>query len=188
MKIQTLPATDLKVDVGGHHSRKWWAIVDDKIEFADLFASTFWHHHQNTLLPNDVIRVRRRDGAYDCEITVTGKAENGAVRVEPWPLYPSDKAVDQASAQPTGMVDLPLQVVPVHSDGEPRARCQYLPATRWRVLGWDGHEVSRDHETEAKARESLTKYLSDLRMRMPTAEELAAARAEIESKRNKGRA
>jgi hypothetical protein len=163
------------------------AIIDDKFEFADIFPSTFWTHHANTLIVNDIIRVRRRDGAWDVEIAVTGKAENGAVRVDPWPIYPAETVAEQASAQPTGIVDLQLQMVPIHTDGEPRARTQYLPATKWRVMGWDGQEVSRDHETEAKARESLMKYLADLRMRMPTAEELAAARAEIESKK-KGRA
>jgi hypothetical protein len=50
------------------------------VTFADVLEPAFWAGHKLNL--HDVIRVREADGAFDCDVTVTGMMQGGVI-VEP---------------------------------------------------------------------------------------------------------
>jgi hypothetical protein len=170
--FKSLPRNDLRKYFIGHTTMFYFAEIASDVSEADLFCSSFWAHHAAKLHVNDIIRVRRRDSAFDFEIVVA-KIEEGVATMEPWPKWPQD---DAGSEQPT------LRVVPIHHDGLPKARVEFLPATKWRVLGADRQEVSRNHGSRDHAETELEKYLKVVCMRLPNDEEVAAMHAELAKK------
>lgn len=185
-KFKALNGMALKLDWAGFQSAHYLAIVPNDIELTDVFPPTFWVHHQAQLRQHDRVRLRRQDGAFDVEVTVVELVENGAVRVAPWPKLAdlgefSDD--DKAAAAKVLSRSAELTVAPLGSDGLPKARVEYLEATGWRVRGWDGHEVSRDHKSEADAKKALGLYLEKMNMVMPSPQEIAKAQAETAAKK-----
>jgi hypothetical protein len=167
--LRTLHQNDLHRNIIGNTTMFYLANLDSDVTEADLFCSNFWVHHASKLHVNDIIRVRRRDHAFDFEIVVA-KIEDGIPVIEPWPKWPAAYGAE---------AEVPLRVVPIHHDGLPKARVDFLPATKWRVLGADRQEVSRDHGSQREAEAALEKYLKVLGMRLPNEEELVGARAEL---------
>ena len=47
-------------------------------------------------------------------------------------------------------------------EGPPISRVEHTPATKWRVIGLDGGEVSRGHPTKAEAEAALKRYAAAL--------------------------
>ena len=67
-----------------------------------------------------------------------------------------------------------IQVVPIGADGRPVVFIEHLPKTKWRVIGLNRTEVKRDIATKEAAEVEMAMYLSDIRMRLPTPEEILA--------------
>lgn len=195
--IRTLDAHLLShVDIGGYRTN-WYAIRQPVGHtFEDLFRSSYWRHYQTKLNIMDIIRVRAEDGNFDVMVTVANKADNGEISMEEWPKYPKHLAADriatisQAGAAASAMA--PSKVPFNKADGLPMVRVEFLEATKWRLRGFDGQEVSRNHPTETEARKAMEAYLSRMGLVMPTEEEtaesVAAAKAALEAARAKQKA
>ena len=152
-----LPATAMK-KLADYEFQRYFAIVPPGTAFEDLFTPTFWAHHVKKLRTHDIIRVRAEDGSFDFSVTVIATPQGG-VNVEPWPKYPnSASAVEAAKIA----ADAKPKALPVRADGKPKARVEYLPATKWRAIGVDGSEIGRDYPSKAAAEAALAKYLKTL--------------------------
>jgi hypothetical protein len=128
--------------------------------YADLFIPTFWAYHRGRLDSNDLIRVRAHDGSFDVSLTVAEVKTDGVV-MQRWPIEPQASVIQ--SAAEIGSVE---RVVPFGPDGDPVVRVEFLPATKWRVLGLKG-EVSSGHKDEATAIKARDDYLNGIRYVLP---------------------
>lgn len=152
------------------HSRYFVQLLKEQT-YEDLFNPRFWGQleKQSRLRPNDVIRVRAADGAFDFEVTVISTVK-GAANVEPWPRMPAN----------IGDFSKPRAVTVAPMDGVGKSVIRLEQAgSQFRVVGLENQEVSR-HPTEQEAEGAMAAYLGQLRMRFPTEEESAAHAAEHE--------
>lgn len=147
---------------------------DEDLEYEDLFNPRIWIHHGGTKLkPADVIRVTHPRGIFDVQVTVRSVEAGGVV-------------MDYFGGRPPKGID-PFQVAdiernaamrivpcPIARDGLPEVRTNYQHKTKWRVLGLGMEEVKKDFPTEDEAKIYMNIYLNDIRMRLPTAEEILA--------------
>lgn len=148
-------------------------IVDEDVEFADLFEPRFWVHVRARLRSRDIVRVIHQLGHFDVFITVIGLPAGGVMMRYLYgdpgtnisdPVAVSQKSRGAAAAKTT---------VPLGRDGEPVVRIQFLPRTKWRLLGIDGHEVSRGIETKPEAEAAMERYLLSVNMVMPASKQKA---------------
>jgi hypothetical protein len=152
---------------------QFFEIVPENIEYQNIFHPDFWRHHSG-VKPNSLIRVRHALGKFDVVVNVVHKVGNGLLvefhhgrpprGVDPY------KVQDEARAEA-----LRVQMAPIAADGKPVCRTQFLPKTRFRVLGLGGAEVARDLNTQVEAETVLANYLSGLNLRNPTEDELFEA-------------
>lgn len=136
--------------------RHWTALdVPENVAFSDLFDPAFWRHHAPKFQPGHLIRMRRVDGAWDVQLNVVAQAPGGLV-VEAWPKWPDEDELAAAEAEkskPISQTKINGQLVP---------RVEHTPATKWRVIGLDGNEISRGHTTKGKAEAALETYVASL--------------------------
>lgn len=164
--------------------RRYFVTLRPSDTYADLFVPTFWGYHRHRLEPNDLIRVKAHDGAFDVWLTVK-EVPVGGIVMQRFPVEPSAEAI--ASAKEVGNAE---RYVPYANDGRPKVRIEHLPATGWRVLGLEG-EVATGIKDEAAAQKVMTNYLANLRYAMPNADDQAAelakhqARMEAEEERKR---
>ena len=152
----TLPPKGFFNHTTEYETRHWTAQdVPESVQFSDLFDPAFWRHHSKKFLPGHLIRMRRVDGAWDVQLNVVAQAPGGLV-VEPWPKWPDDEMMADAAAEKAK----PLQKISINGQMVPRV--EHTPATKWRVIGLDGNEISRGHATKAKAEEALRTYAASL--------------------------
>ena len=182
--LKKLPAHMIAhVDVGGYDTN-YYTVKNLPVgdTFEDILQASYWDNHKSKLLVMDRIRVRAEDGSFDVELTVTNKADNGEVTVELWPKYPAHVAVDRIATNTVAHKhDAEPSVVPLSkTDGEPLARVEFLEASKWRVRGHDGREVSRDHPNKTEAEKALAKYLKQMNLVMPSEDAIKAAKEAIE--------
>lgn len=166
------------VDFGGNKSNIYTVKLPPSYKYEDLFQPAFWKHHQVRLGVLDIVRVRAEDGSFDVMLTVGGKAENGELIMDLWPKFPAHIRVENIAGVNGAAIAArnlaPTKVPLSKSDGLPVARTEFLEATKWRVRGVDGQEVSRNHPTESAAREALSRYLNNMNFEMPSDEEISA--------------
>lgn len=148
--------------------------LPDGIVFDDLFRPDFWVHHTGPrgLKTGDIVRVRARDGSFDCHLCVAATPKGGII-MEIWPKYPTgaDAAALKAAAE-TAESARP-RVVPFLPNGKVAVRVEHTTATKWRVIAINQAEHSRDHDTKEQAEKAMYAYLDELRMVLPSAEEIA---------------
>lgn len=151
----TLPPKGFFGHTTEYETRSWTARdVPENVEYADLFAPTFWRHHASKFKIGDLIRMRRVDGAWDVMLNVVAQAQGG-LAVETWPKVPAGAADAEASERGK-------MIEPQMHAGRPVPRTEHTPATKWRVIGLDGNEISRGHATKADAEVALKRYAATL--------------------------
>lgn len=152
-------------------------IMEAGVTFDDLFAPGFWVHGRTKLRQRDLVRCVAQDGSFDVTLTVVAAPAGGVVMRflsgDPGSNI-DDPLVAAAEARRAGTQ---IRPVPLDAEGNPVVRVQFLPATKWRVLGIDGKEVDRNFATQHDAEQRMNAYLREIHMRLPTAEELQAAKA-----------
>lgn len=184
--IKTLDAHYLShLDIGGYKTN-WYAVkLPPAMAYEDLFRASFWKHHQTRLNPMDIVRVRAEDGSFDVMLTVAGKADNGELTMEIWPSFPKHMSAEKIAATNQARVESdalkPTKVPLSKADGMPMVRIEYLEATKWRLRGFDGQEVSRNHPNETEARKAMAEYMKRMGFEMPSDEEIAAGIAEAKA-------
>ncbi len=146
------------------------------VAFEEIFNPSFWVHHKTKLKRNDIIRLIAHDRSFDIDVTVAKINPSGIV-VEYRGGRPPAGADPVKSERDAIARSMKIQIVPLWSDGKPVVRVEHLPKTRWRVLGLEKKEIRRDMETREEAEQAMLKYLEDIRMRMPSEEEIALMRA-----------
>lgn len=159
------------------HSR-YFVVLAPGNSYEDLFSPVYWAHHRLKLKQYDIVRVRAHDGAFDVDLTVAGTPKGG-VLMEYRSGRPPKALMSTSEAKAHDASEaIRIQVVPIGRDGKPVVRTDWQKATNWRVIGLNSEEVARDLVTEGEAIAIRDKYLTDLMMRLPTEEEIAAAKAE----------
>lgn len=154
--------------VAAYEFSEYFCTLPANFDIADLFNPVSWTHHVHKLNEGDIIRIRSIDGRSDfCVVVDT--VTPGGVNVTPWPRINGVSALPDLD---TLAAEKRLTVVPIANDGEPVVRVQHLPATGWRVMGING-EVSRNHRSEAEARNKMEEYLNLAGLKMPVREEKA---------------
>jgi hypothetical protein len=129
--------------------------IPTSVEYSDLFRPEFWKHHATKFKPTDLIRIRRVDGAWDLMLVVVA-AQKGGLLVEEWPKWP--KEAETAAAE----IEKATAIQPRELNGRMVPRVEHTPRTKWRVIGLDGNEISRSHETKEAADEALRVYAASL--------------------------
>jgi hypothetical protein len=154
--------------------QQYFERLDPGVEFADLFDPTFWIHVRRKLNQFDIVRVVAYDNSFDVHLTVQSMPGGGVVMRflygDPGPKVDDPfkfiRELRESRATPS--------IVPMDPAGTPLVKIQYIPATKWRLLGLDGGEVQKDMETREDAEKVMGEYLAEINMRLPTDEERAA--------------
>jgi hypothetical protein len=159
-------------DIAAQKYTNYHEIVEENVEFHELFDPSFYEHHKR-VKPYDVLRLTHPAGLFDVYVTVRSVIPGG-VTVDyhggrpPKGFDPYKVAEDELGAA------LQIKVCPIDRDGRPVVKVEHTPKTRWRVIGLNSTEVTRDIATKLEAEIAMAHYLNDIRMRLPTPEELMA--------------
>lgn len=152
----SLPAKGYFGHTTEYETRSWTALdVPQTVAYADLFEPSFWRHHSSKFKPGHLIRLRRIDGEWDVMLNVVGIAQGG-LSVELWPKYPTEADASAALEVREKAIEI------TEINGKPVPRVDHTPATKWRVIGLDGNEVSRNHATKGDAEQALKLYARSL--------------------------
>lgn len=146
--------------------------------FDDLFRPDFWVHHvtgAKTLRVGDIIRVRAPDGSFDCMLNVLAVPTGGAI-MELWPKFATGTDAGAALAAADRAEAARPRVVPFLPNGKVSVRVEPV-GKRWRVFAINQAELSPVHDTEGEALKAMDAYLEELRMVLPSPEEIAAKAA-----------
>lgn len=162
--------------------------MPDGVTFADLFRPEFWVHHVGPrgLKTGDIVRVRARDGSFDCHLNVAATPKGGVI-MEIWPKYATGTDADALKATAEAGDAARPRTVPFLPNGKVSVRVEHTNATKWRVIAINGAEHSRDHDTKEQAEKAMAGYLAELRMELPSEEKIAemadnAAKADAKRK------
>lgn len=142
-----LPAQAL-IHRAEYHYNSYFAVQPEGHTLADAMDPRYWGHFK-TLKQFDIIRLRAFDGSYDVMLTVVHPMQGAAV-VEFWPKVPD------MEPQPERHVEVKKV------NGKTVPRVDHTKATKWRVIGLDGNEYSRGHETKEAAERDMGAYLQSL--------------------------
>ena len=152
-------------------------VLDPGVTFEDLFRPTFWIHAKQKLKPRDRVRCIEQSGIFDVQLAVMSTPAGG-VLMRFLSGDPGENIKDPFAASAAARkVGTQVKLVPISSvTGKPVVCVQFLPATKWRVIGVDGKsEVARGFASQHEAEAAMHAYLREIHMRLPTPEELAAA-------------
>ena len=169
-KLNVLPAKGTLQQPAEYNFRCWGPVIlPEGFVYEDIFNDAFWMHHASgRIAVNDLIRLIAYDNSFDLNVTVVDKFKGG-LRVEAWPKLPAVSAlaaVDAKRGEP-----LEIRIV----DGQELPRVEHTRATKWRVIGYDGNELSRGHDSKASATEAMIEfYKSKGKTLVPAAENDAA--------------
>jgi len=164
MTVHYIPGNAIR-ELADYVFQRYHIIVPPAVSFEDLFKPITWAHHAGRLKQYDIVRVCANDGAYDVDLTVLS-VENGGVQMGVRPHMGgliAEKAIEVAA---TRAKEATVTKVPIEADGLPKVRVQFLPATKWRVLGMTG-VVSQDHPSEKAAIKAMNEYLRSNGLEMP---------------------
>ena len=177
MTTSKLPANALMhPNVAGQHFNYWVCTIPSGHAYGEMFSPAYWSHHHR-LQQNDMVRVVAADGSFDLILTVRSRPAGGAM-MELWPKFPSGYG-SQAEAEATATAEAARpDVVPILPNGKAAVRVDNTEASKWRVIALNGEPLISGLATEAEATEKLNIYLTSLRLRLPTADEFAAAAVE----------
>src|SRR5262245_261850 len=167
-------------NIAGQKTNEWFVALPPGHTFEDLLSPAYWSHHAGRRLQkNDIIRAVANDGSFDATFTVCEKLAGG-VKVVPWPAYPPGFSPEARALAAEQTVE--PSVVPILSNGKAAVRVDHTETTKWRCIGLDGEPIITGLEAEEDAVKKLNEYLKALNMRLPTAEEFAAAAKAREEK------
>lgn len=177
MTSKTCHPNAFKTQDQSHYVHQTYTIVmDPGVEFADLFVPGFWVHAKDRLRARDLVRCIAQDNLFDVTLTVAAVPAGGVVMR----FLHGDPGTDidnpLAAALAARQLGTQIRMVPIAEDGKPKVRVQHLPATKWRVLGLDGKEFARGFETQHDAEQRMQAYLREIHMRLPSADEIQAAK------------
>ncbi len=165
MAIKYIPPRALG-QTADYQFQRYKVDIPSGMTLEDLFAPVAWAHVKQHLAQHDIIRCIAEDGSFDVDLTVR-KIDVGGAHMIPRP-HIGGVSGPEAMRQLSEIAELnTTKTVPIDYQGRPVVRCEYLPATKWRVLGLLGQEVSRGHKTEAEARIEMNKYLAASGLEMP---------------------
>jgi len=167
MAIKYIPAKAMN-ETADYVFTRYCVEIPPNITLEDLFRPVVWSHFSvgNKLKKYDIVRCIAENGGYDIDLTVR-EVEVGGVHMIPRP-HVGGKAGADAMSQVTKVAEKTIPtVVPLDRDGKPVVRVEFLPATKWRVIGHEGGEVSRGHKTEADAIKEMNRYLKSAGLVMP---------------------
>jgi len=165
MAIKYIPAKALSQTADYVYTR-FCVEVPPSMKLEDLFVPVAWAHVRTQLNKHDIIRCISEDGSFDVDLAVR-EVEVGGVHMVPRPHIggvSGAEALEQLAE--IASASAPAEV-PLGADGAPVVRVEWLPATKWRVLGISGGEVSRDHKTEAEALRAMHQYLASAGLQLP---------------------
>jgi hypothetical protein len=153
----------------------WFEVVDDSNTFEDIFDPRFWQHQVGSqgLKTRDLVRLVHPRGLFDIVVVIRTKMAGGIMvdyygGIPPEGIDPRVVAADELNAA------MKIKPCPIDRDGRPVAQIHYTAKTNWRIIGLNSAEVKRDIPSKAEAENELAIYLNSMRMRLPTAEEIAA--------------
>lgn len=152
--------------------QEYFEILPEDVEYQSIFDPSFWRHH-TALKPYSLIRLRHALGHFDVIVSVVHKVPGG-VLVEFFSGRPPHGVNPYKVEMEARAEALRLKVGPIAEDGKPVVRTQFLPKTKFRVLGLGSAEIARDIATQKEADTVLANYLNGLNMRNPTDDELLA--------------
>lgn len=181
-------------NLGGQEWGMYSTVLDANASFDDLFVPAFWKHHASgthALIEGDLVRVRASDRSFDVDMAVErvvpGGLEvslrGGRVPIEFKGMH-SDEireifAKDESEFDVTGM----------DHDGKPVPRVEWMERLQvYRVIGNDNDVIETDIKAKRKADDRLDKYLRELRLRLPTQDEMAKHKEEQAAKADARRA
>lgn len=148
----------------------YFEMLPEDVDYEDIFHPAFWRHHKN-VKPFTMVRVRRADGAFDVDLTVRTPVAGGLVMEFRGGRPP--RGVDPYKVESEVRAEaMKMRVAPIGGNGKPVIRIEYLPKTKWRVIGLGSEEIKRDLPTRDAAESELAIYLHTINMRNPTEEEL----------------
>lgn len=173
MTDKVLPASALKRSSQSDMAfTTYFEIVRPDVEFHDVFYPQFWRHHKN-IRPHSMIRLRNENDSFDFIVVVRTVVPGGLVVEFNSGRVPA--GIEAEDAAGAALADAArLKMAPIDNDGRPVIRIQFLPKTKWRLLGLNGEEVKRDMANQPEAEKELALYLATMFMRQPTDEELLA--------------
>ena len=151
-----LPAKGFFTSTSTYQTNHWTALdLPEHVEYKSLFEPSFWRHHAHKFSIGDIIRVRRVDGVWDVQLVVDANGV-GALTVSEWPKWPKDEEVEAAREAASAPLEIRLL------DGKPVPRVEHTPATKWRVIGVNGEEVTRNFATKPEAERDLERYVASI--------------------------
>lgn len=153
----------------------YFEVLGPDAEFKDIFDPAFWIHAKRKLKQNDIIRLLAHDRSFDIHVTVTSVPAGGVMMRylygDPGPGVDNPYAYVRDLRTEKGEP----RAVPITRAGKSMVRVEFIPATKWRVLGLNGDTVKRDLASKEEAEVAMDAYLREINMRLPTEAELAAA-------------
>lgn len=138
-------------NAGDYNSRQWVEEMPEGVEYADLFREDFWVHHASKVRLRELVRCIAVDGSFDVMLVVEAKVQGG-LKMREWPVWPAEADVAKAEATRTAPIvqrEVAGRMVPC---------VEHTKITKWRVIGLDGNEISRMHQTKDEAMAALTRH------------------------------
>jgi hypothetical protein len=122
---------------------------------ATLFRHEFWANQTN-LKKGDILRCVASDGSYDFEMRVNNVAIKDGKNIVTVGLYPivPDFILDAAESGES------VRQMTTHVNGKPVPRVENAGADGWRVVGFAGEIVSRNHASQASATMAMAQYIN----------------------------
>ena len=156
--------------------------LEPGVTFEQIFQPAFWLHVKGKLRQDDVIRLQAYDRSFDVLVTVRAVVAGGVImRFLSGDPGPNIEDPFRAVAEIRNK-NLEPQIAPLNAQGESLVRFEFIPTTKWRVLGLNGAEVKRNIETREEAELHLSAYLKEINMRLPTEEESKAHASSVVAK------
>lgn len=176
MTINKLPPGALELNGAGQRVQEWIARIPPGHAFGELFSAAYWAHVASRMQTMDIVRAIGHNRAFDVNLTVCARPAGGAI-MELWPKFPKGYG-SQSEAEATAEAEAARpQVVPILANGKDAVRIDFTDATKFRVISINGEPLESGIATEAEAEAIMMRYLGELRLRLATEEEHAAAAA-----------
>lgn len=140
-------------------TRYYVEINVERVAPADIFRQEFWHYQTN-LRKGDILRCVASDGSYDFELRVnsqTMKEGKNLITVSLYPILP-DYIIEAAQS------GTQTKQMATHFNGRPVPRVEQAGADGWRVIGFSGEVVSKNHPSQAAATLNMAEYINNAKI------------------------
>lgn len=166
MAIKYIPAKSMN-ETADYIFTRYVVEIPPNMGIEDLFKPVNWAHFSTgKLKKHDTIRCIAENGSFDIDLSVREVTVGGVHMVQRPHINGKCGAAAMAELDRIAEESAP-SIVPLARDGLPVVRVEFLPATKWRVIGLEGGEVSRGHKTEAAATKAMHEYLKSAGLLMP---------------------